>query len=106
MPSFIKGIRKINSSIEDSAESSDWSKVERLAQERHQMLEAFFDDSADILDQTTLTSIQTTVRLNDENVRSIIERQKKSLVQSGLNLRHSHNAVNQYRTTRNTLADS
>lgn len=94
---MLKKVKEINTQIETLANQNDWEDVLIMSQQRHQYithnLEGIeFED--DIKSAKTLENLVSTC---DEKIRSIMKKSKSKMVSESLSLKHSFNAVNQYK---------
>ena len=97
MSAILNKIIQLNQSIEQSSEQNNWDSVAELAADRHNLVQLFFDSNPSPSELSQMHILAEDIAQFDKKIKKNIQQQKKQSVSEGLNLKHAHNAVKQYR---------
>lgn len=106
MTSIINDIQKINLAIEQQCANAEWEEVKKSTVIRQQLLQDYCEKETQDMSKSIILTLRAAIEISDKKTKRLLEIQKKESIQSGLELRNAHKAVNEYRNTNNaTFSD-
>ncbi|MCW8878760.1 MAG: flagellar protein FliT [Kangiellaceae bacterium] len=95
MNNLIKQISGLNKLMHESALAENWEQVVNQSKLRHQLIESFFEaETADQLED--FVSVNKEIRATDEKIKALMKKQKKSAIETSLDLRNTQSALRAY----------
>ncbi|TQV84853.1 hypothetical protein [Aliikangiella coralliicola] len=105
MSTITAKLDKLNDEIRRYADKLEWETVLGLTGERHQLIQDYCEENQNQLSAEQLQLIAQKVNTCDQLVGSAVAKHKESAIQSGINLRKTHRAINHYKNTHNSATE-